>query len=140
VLQDQLQERLADLFGPDIEAVVVLRRRQAAPVEAAARRVLGSAGVPMHLRGWTYLVHAVTRLATAGERVPCCTVYREVAEDCHTTPAAVERDIRSALRYAEAHARQRFLPFMGVEERPTNGYAMFRFAELVRDDLRGDRP
>ena len=69
---------------------------------AAVRRALQLAGVMPHLDGFRYLVSALERTWADPTRLHGVTKsrYRDVAREFGTTPACVERSMRSAVRQA----------------------------------------
>ena len=65
----------------------------------AIRTELFGLGVPEHLKGYEYLVESIAIAVhdhTALRKITQC-IYPEVAQDYETTPASVERALRTAI-------------------------------------------
>lgn len=95
-------------------------------------------GVPVKLRGHSYLREAIFRYAADTCQSITKELYPRVAEICCCAPCHVERSIRSAIEAAwkkrdDQLWRTYFAPdSTGVIPRPTNGAFISRLAECLR--------
>lgn len=160
-----LGEHLIRAFGPDIRAIVIVKRTGDSPepisgryelkdmshprrwaTEPVARRVVNLLGVNPGLLGHRYLVEALVVIAEEWPRVMKITegVYAMTAKRFGCNAGSVERGIRHAIESTARKNPDHFAAIMGRTgedgRRPTNTDALFRLLELLQDDLRGGRP
>lgn len=139
---------LAQHFGPGLEAVVVVRRRDNgarapfpapdAVVRPVAERVCDLLGVPKGLYGRDYLVDALVALAVAYPKRPH--LIKEVCPIIalrRGVPAAgVHNGLRRAIRAAiDRHPEHAAATLGPVLSKPTPWAVLLRLLDLVAADL-----
>ena len=101
------------------------KRKSDADLTAAISSYLIKEGVPAYRKGYAYLICAI-RLAYKDSRLTGAVskaIYPAVAEEFATSPAAVERAVRTAIACACES---------GGGEKKTNSQFIFRAAEQLR--------
>lgn len=100
-------------------------------LEQLVETVLRSLHIPGTLKGFKYLIHAITKTVEDPRRTELITkdLYREVAYAYDTTPSRVERAMRWAVCICWEEAREELEQVAGhyLLKRPTNG----EFIDLV---------
>ena len=143
VIQEQIHPFLPKPF--DTETLLEALRQAAGAAgraahthrEAAVRRMLRTAGVPAHIKGYRYLCRAIPLVMDDPSLLHALTkaLYPAVAGEFGTTAGCVERAIRSAVDTAWLRgdpAVYRALLGIDGEEKPSNG----SFIAAVADKLR----
>lgn len=80
---------------------IALTKAERARVSEVAARELFSVGVLLHLNGYLYLRESITEIICSGDETCGMTknLYPHVANVFGSSPSAVERAIRTAIRY-----------------------------------------
>jgi hypothetical protein len=141
---------LEDHLGPGVEAILVLRRKDATRlsrtrglpqpehvIRPVARRVLDMARVPGHLKGRALMEDALCMLAADYPARPPLhgDVYVRLGARHGIPVAAVERDIRHALAAALRAGGETAGAILGLQERGGNGRALYSLLALIQTDL-----
>ena len=111
---------------PGYELAASRQSRSDAALEATVTDIIHEIGVPAHIKGYQYLINAVTKV-----------LYPEVARKYATTPSRVERAIRHAIEVAwdrgDLETLQKFFGYTvsNIKGKPTNS----EFIAMIADHL-----
>lgn len=126
-----LREMLEEQEGPE---------KSTCGVEEAVEHVLLDLGVPCHVKGYNYLITAISLVVDNAEMINAITkeLYPEVAKKHHTTTPRAERAIRHAIEcgWDRTDLDVAFRYFGNTvnttKGKPTNSEFISRVANVVR--------
>lgn len=112
--------------------------------ESVIRRLLVQIGVPSHIKGYGYLINALTIAVEDRSVINEITtrLYPTVAKNCDTTPSRVERAIRHAIEVAwdrcDLEVIQKLFgnTISITKGKPTNSEFIARTADIVQERMR----
>lgn len=122
-------------------SVINLTNAEDKNYEKKIREVLGNLEVPIHLKGYQYLMYAINIVLEDLTSINSVhkIIYSKVASAFHTTVSRVERSIRNAIEITWSTGNLKYIDLLFSDKeykqtRPTNAEFIIKIVDTINND------